>query len=548
MNILQMTGTRLRSLAALLLCGPGLLLVPAAWAADSLPSIELSRAGDSYALSPDFFGFNEALGRGNFTFSDPEYREQLKHISPQAMRFPGGTEANFFHWKTGNIGPDEVRSANQKLQGNMTLIYKRLAAIPGGLSFDDFMRACQHSGSRAYVTLNLYTGSPEESAAWVRHAKDKGYKVAGWELGNELYFPVYRDRFPDVASYLRVAKQHVAAIRKVDPGAKIAVIATPDPLMGSAEAKAFNHAWNRALAGEHFYDAYVVHHYFGFPKREQIKPARLADYTLAMANETTDREMRYYAGFFGSRPMWMTEWNFMGYHFKQANDTHLNALFVGDMLIHLLAYPNIKTTMYHHLASSGRWPALFFDAKFLWQHASKQLQAEHPLPESCNDRQRCILRTSLYYPFRLIGRAIRDSGQVIPLRLSHNDMRHFRMGRDRRIDLQYPVLRSIGLGDSKHVRHILLSNVGEHEVRIDFGKLLANASEHQKPEQATLQCISRPALTDMGDNAQMPGQNPVAGHVRVASIHGFATKIPGYSFCILDLPKGAGVGEQVASH
>lgn len=59
------------------------------------------------------------------------------------------------------------------------------------------MVLCSRLDVKPIIVLNLCTGSPSESAEWVRYVKEKGYKVFGWELGNELYLPFFKNKIRD---------------------------------------------------------------------------------------------------------------------------------------------------------------------------------------------------------------------------------------------------------------------------------------------------------------------------------------------------------------
>ena len=73
---------------------------------------------------------------------------------------------------------------NQRNKGNYAKLQKRRE---GKILFDDFMQLCNTLDITPIVVVNLWTGSPEKSAAWVRYAKNKGYQIEHWELGNEYY-------------------------------------------------------------------------------------------------------------------------------------------------------------------------------------------------------------------------------------------------------------------------------------------------------------------------------------------------------------------------
>ena len=126
-----------------------------------------------------------------------------------------------------------------------------------------FMQLCNTLNITPIVVVNLWTGSPKESAAWVRYAKDKGYQVKHWELGNEYYLPHYLNKYPTVEAYTTEAKRHAAAMKAINPDIKVSVCATPVAFhKGGWLVNTPQRKWDRGLAADtSFFDAYTVHVY-----------------------------------------------------------------------------------------------------------------------------------------------------------------------------------------------------------------------------------------------------------------------------------------------
>lgn len=94
----------------------------------------------------------------------------------RVIRYPGGSYADLYQWKT--------HSSAKGFEAN----------IQKGEDFDAFMGLCKRSGTTPLITVN-YGSNPEGTggadpayaAEWVRHAREKGYGVKYWEIGNEVY-------------------------------------------------------------------------------------------------------------------------------------------------------------------------------------------------------------------------------------------------------------------------------------------------------------------------------------------------------------------------
>uniref|UniRef100_A0AAU2VFE3 Alpha-L-arabinofuranosidase n=1 Tax=Streptomyces sp. NBC_00003 TaxID=2903608 RepID=A0AAU2VFE3_9ACTN len=85
-----------------------------------------------------------------------------------AVRYPGGSYADIYHWQTGTVEGGQYVAPNT--------------------GFDAFMGTMRAAGTQPIITANYGTGTPQEAADWVRYANvAKGYGVKYWEVGNEVY-------------------------------------------------------------------------------------------------------------------------------------------------------------------------------------------------------------------------------------------------------------------------------------------------------------------------------------------------------------------------
>ena len=300
------------------------------------------------------YGFNTNMMHGIYSYRDREIVEMVRALKPISLRFPGGTVGNFYHFEISGFRKQELTGFTAKPGTWLLKDYERLQEkYRGQLPFDDFMVLCRQFGIEPYVTLNLYTGSPLESAAWVKYANEKGYKVAGWELGNELFLPFYRDRIKDVKGYIATAKKHAAAMRAVDPGVRVAVVAHD----GSRDLRAeqLGNRWNERLGREDFFDAFILHPYvdlvkngFVIGKNFEDARSRLFEVSDALMDRAINNR-KYFAG----KELWITEWNIVFKNEMELSDTLLHALFCGDFFIRMVNTDFVANAAYHVL--HGGW-------------------------------------------------------------------------------------------------------------------------------------------------------------------------------------------------
>ncbi len=360
----------------------------------------------SKPLRKELHGFNTNMMSGDYGYLDEDFVALTKVLQPQTLRFPGGTVGNFYHWKTEGFIRDEMETTlspqlNKRNRGNFVRLQKRRNGI---ISFDDFMRLCQGLDIAPIVMVNLWTGSPEESAEWVRYAKNKGYNVKYWELGNEHYLPHYANKFPTAKIYMREARQHALAMKAVDPNIKVSVCASPVAfhkegfLIRTPQRK-----WDEGLANlntpsaSSWYDAFSVHVY-AYKATRNVDIEQMRGYLFGWIHHDFDQAMEYYQTLFPDKEMWITEWNIANPANRVAN-TQLHAMYAGNFFLKILNTPKITHANFHVITGPGKGFPVFSRITPVSERSFWKYDGE---PES--DYGDTIRRT-VYYTFQLIGAA-----------------------------------------------------------------------------------------------------------------------------------------------
>jgi hypothetical protein len=186
------------------------------------------------------------------------------------MRYPGGSYADIYHWKT-HTAPGGY--------------------VAPGTDFDTFMASAQRVGAQPMIIANYGTGTAEEAADWVRYANvTKGYHANYWTIGNENYgnghygtaweADDHADKSP--AAYAQGVVAFAQAMKAVDPNIKVGAVLTtpanwPDGLVGGGDAG----TWNQVVlstAGPYI-DFVDLHWYPGGSSEADAlsKPAQIDD-------------------------------------------------------------------------------------------------------------------------------------------------------------------------------------------------------------------------------------------------------------------------------
>lgn len=481
-------------------------------------------------LRKELFGFNTNMISGDYGYLDDDFIALTKALQPKTLRFPGGTVGNFYHWKTEGFLKDEMGSTlspqlNKRNKGNYVKLQKRRNGI---ISFDDFMQLCQELKITPIVVVNLWTGTPEESAEWVRYAKTKGYKITHWELGNEYYLPHYANKFRTAKIYMEEAKKHALAMKAVNPDIKVSVCATPVAFHKEGWfIKTAQRKWDEKLAENTYpstnswYDAYTVHVYaYKAVRNTDIEMMR--GYLFGWIHFGIDEAMEYYEKLFPNKEMWVTEWNIANPANRVAN-TQLHAMYAGDFFLKLLSIPNITQANFHVITGPGKGFPVFSritpaSKRTFWKYGGE--------PEV--DYGDTIRRT-VYYSFQLIGETFAESDTQYAVSLQNMPMLE---GQLEYKGKQMSAIQVQALGNTETV-YILVSNRTSDELTPQLlfdGKRLKGEVRYRYVANESLTATN-------GGNAEMEGSGKIEVQIQEWIGNSAELIIPKNSFGVVEVKK-----------
>lgn len=197
-------------------------------------------------------GVNVAVYDGHM--NDPAISGLLSSAGVNAVRYPGGSYGDIYHWQTNTADGGFVAP---------------------NTNFDTFMGTVRAAGAQPVIIANYGTGTPAEAAGWVRYANvTKGYGARLWEIGNEVYGNGHygaqweQDNHADKSprAYATNALQYISAMKAVDPSIRIGIVLTtpggwPDSVLGPGDSADWNHTV-MSIVGNRA-DFAVVHWYPG---------------------------------------------------------------------------------------------------------------------------------------------------------------------------------------------------------------------------------------------------------------------------------------------
>ena len=144
---------------------------------------------------------------------DPDVLAMARDMQSPLVRF-GGNFTSGYNWRDG-IGPEDHRVSVRNVSWG----------IPEYNTFgtDEFLQFCRLIHAQPQVALNLGTGTPSQSADWVRYIDQQWNHGKGgllWEMGNELWGD-FQIGYPSQKRIAAVTLSTSDAVRAVDPGARL---------------------------------------------------------------------------------------------------------------------------------------------------------------------------------------------------------------------------------------------------------------------------------------------------------------------------------------
>lgn len=266
--------------------------------------------------------------------------DMFDELSPELLRFPGGTVANFYHQKGpgyGYVQADLDQISGSQIESFMLKQFAKQGKMKKGASnfiypFIDFIKT---KNSSVLLVANIYTGTVNEMLEMVKTFKNAGIRIAGVELGNECYMTVYGNKLPSGKEYLKVIQPFRKALRKEHPDLKIGIVAAPTNWhKESGKKKQTKYTeWNEALSKKGNADAIITHIYTRISCKGSLdEEYECAEKKLGKFNSSALPSIYgHYHNLFANQEIWITEWNI-----KKANNhygnTFLQTAYITDFM------------------------------------------------------------------------------------------------------------------------------------------------------------------------------------------------------------------------
>lgn len=342
--------------------------------------LKLTPSGAPRELPARILGASaEPFWKADKLLMDPARAGQVKSLHIAYTRFPGGSQSNYYDWKTGLF--------DVEANGNDSAYYRRFVdlskwvkqAMPDGVTLERYKSFSDAAGADIILVPNLETSTVDDQIAWFRHLAAEGDVPSRIEMGNEFWIAMGMDqtvleKWPDEPSSMKVIRQYADAIRPyLPPGAEIAVQAAAPIFGGGGKRRVARlREWNEALRPEPWFDAVTLHLYprlneiLGDPDAvsEPLTPdiaSRNFNALMARVDQGTDDTIEDVSARVPGKAIWVTEWNPAGgagfgdekSQSEPASPAMMMQL-VTRMTLALLRHPQVAISEYFSLRFSPR--------------------------------------------------------------------------------------------------------------------------------------------------------------------------------------------------
>jgi hypothetical protein len=345
----------------------------------------------STELQQGTYGVNNNTFSASYHIDHPSFLKAYRDLGSPTVRYPGGTVANYINLKTGKAEAWEKASSKSKLRvKNLNSSIKRNGKRYGKDELNSFIVFAKQTGIKTTFVLNISSMSLKDTDYVFNKIARSGIVLECVEMGNELYFGTYKEIVPDVASYLKLAKERTQLVKSYFPTAKIGLLLPShvythesflDEVVVASDRQML---WYNALQKEDFYDALVLHLYSSNGMGRKTKRKDFLDYkqsyryAISHADGKFGTAIRTIEKDFPSKEVWLTEYHVGGFggdvRSYRLRYAYLGALFTANFMMKLLETPKITIGSWHSMVQMLRYP----------KKIGLQLDADTPFQKTVN--------------------------------------------------------------------------------------------------------------------------------------------------------------------
>lgn len=292
---------------------------------------------------------------GNQSFID-----SVQKLNLQLIRYPGGTESQYFDWQTG-------RSVPASLWTNGTLFNHSYIGTAPHISYplSELHYFYQQTGIKPVFCLNMLTKTLSNQILMLQTAASLGIPVDYIELGNELYFNVtdFTNKYPNPIDYvLDVKNNWIPQLSSLFPNAKIAVIGSYDGLtdLNNNAVPPRIYTWNDTLFAQNVGANGITFHYYIPPNTTTLSNPNITQTLAAPFKHWQTMKINTVDNVTNGMECWITEYNL-----NDGNQTTYSiasswthGLYTAALFSQMLEEPKITMLLNHQITGSPAFASL----------------------------------------------------------------------------------------------------------------------------------------------------------------------------------------------
>jgi hypothetical protein len=293
------------------------------------------------------------------SWKNQSFIDSVKTLNLEIIRYPGGTESQYFDWQTGKTVP-------ASLWTNGTLFnHAYLGTVPH-LAYPllELLYFYQQTSVKPIFCLNFLTKDLANQLLMLQTAKNLGIPIEYIELGNELYFEDkdFVNKYPNPIDYILDVKNNwLPQIKTAFPNAKIAVIGAYDgatDLNGNTIPNRIN-TWNTTLFNQNLAANAITFHYYLPPNTTTLSNPNVTQALAApfrhwqtLKNNTVDNVSN-------GMECWITEYNLNDGQTNYAiASSWTHGLYTASFFSLMLEEPKIKMLLNHQITGNPTFASL----------------------------------------------------------------------------------------------------------------------------------------------------------------------------------------------
>jgi len=292
---------------------------------------------------------------GNQSFID-----SVQKLNLQLIRYPGGTESQYFDWQTG-------RSVPASLWTNSTLFsHSYIGTVPHiSYPLSELLYFYQQTNIKPIFCLNLLTKTLSNQIQMLQTASSLGIPVEFIELGNELYFTDtdFTNKYPNPIDYvLDIKNNWIPQLSTLFPNSKIAVIGGYDGLTdlnGNTIPTRIN-SWNDTLYAQNVNSDAITFHYYLPPNTTTLSNPNITQALAAPFKHWPVLKANTVDNVTNGMECWITEYNL-----NDGNQTTYaiasswaHGLYTAALFSQMLEEPKITMLLNHQITGSPAFASL----------------------------------------------------------------------------------------------------------------------------------------------------------------------------------------------